>query len=163
DAANPEGSGYPRAFASYANGGDSPWQAVDGRIFYDDIPHSRWTNYRSPNAEDHVGVDFGVPTPVSDVRFHVYDDGGGVQTPAGGGGAAGGRRGGARRGRAGRGGGGAARRAARARRPRGRGAPPPPAGRPGGGRRSPPRRGGGGGGGGARAGGVGPVEGLGRK
>lgn len=83
DAANPEGSGYPRAFASYANGGDSPWQAVDGRIFYDDIPHSRWTNYRSPNAEDHVGVDFGVPTPVSDVRFHVYDDGGGVQTPAG--------------------------------------------------------------------------------
>ncbi|HEY0449747.1 MGH1-like glycoside hydrolase domain-containing protein [Actinophytocola sp.] len=82
DAANPNGTGYPRPFASYTNAIDSTWDAVDGRIYYDDIPHSRWTNYNSPNASDHLGVDFGVPTPVSDVRMYLYDDGGGVKTPA---------------------------------------------------------------------------------
>ncbi|WP_433440802.1 MGH1-like glycoside hydrolase domain-containing protein [Nonomuraea sp. CA-141351] len=82
DAANPYGTGYPKPFASYTNGIDNVWDAVDGRIFYDDIPHSRWTNYRSPNPEDHLGVDFGVPTEVSDVRFYAYDDGGGVRAPA---------------------------------------------------------------------------------
>ncbi|WP_327108708.1 MGH1-like glycoside hydrolase domain-containing protein [Nonomuraea glycinis] len=83
DAANPHGVGYPRPFASYTNDIDSVWDTVDGRIYYDDIPHSRWTNYRSPNAQDHLGLDFGVPTEVSDVRFHPYDDGGGVRAPAG--------------------------------------------------------------------------------
>src|SRR5690606_30879142 len=68
DAANPHGSGYPRPFASYTNDIDDVWDAVDGRIYYDDIPHSRWTNYRSPNPQDHLGLDFGVPTEVSDVR-----------------------------------------------------------------------------------------------
>jgi hypothetical protein len=81
DAANPHGSGYPQPFASFTGVIDSTWDAVDGRIYYDDIPHSRWTNYGSPNSSDHLGVDFGVPTPVSDVRLHLYDDGGGVQTP----------------------------------------------------------------------------------
>lgn len=83
DAANPHGSGYPRPFASYTNDIDDVWDAVDGRIYYDDIPHSRWTNYRSPNPQDHLGLDFGVPTEVSDVRFFPYDDGGGVRAPAG--------------------------------------------------------------------------------
>ncbi|MEV6036569.1 NEW3 domain-containing protein [Nonomuraea sp. NPDC052116] len=82
DAANPYGTGYPKPFASYTNGIDNVWDAVDGRIFYDDVPHSRWTNYRSPNPGDHLGVDFGVPTQVSDVRFYAYDDGGGVRAPA---------------------------------------------------------------------------------
>lgn len=83
DASNPFGAGHPRPFASYTNGIDSTWDAVDGRVYYDDVPHSRWTNYGSPNGSDHLGVDFGVPTPVSDVRMHLYDDGGGVRTPAG--------------------------------------------------------------------------------
>ncbi|WP_182906892.1 MGH1-like glycoside hydrolase domain-containing protein [Microbispora sp. H13382] len=82
DAANPYGAGYPKPFASYTNGIDNVWDAVDGRIYYDDVPHNRWTNYRSPNDEDHLGVDFGVPTRVNDVRFHAYDDGGGVRAPA---------------------------------------------------------------------------------
>jgi len=83
DAANPHRAGYPRPFASYTGEIDDAWDAVDGQIFYDDIPHSRWTNYRSPNpGGDHLGLDFGVPTPVSEVRFHTYDDRGGVQTPA---------------------------------------------------------------------------------
>ncbi|MGP3929205.1 MGH1-like glycoside hydrolase domain-containing protein [Nonomuraea sp. KM88] len=82
DAANPHGTGHPKPFASYTGAIDNVWDAVDGRIFYDDIPHSRWTNHRSPNPEDHLGVDFGVPTRVSDVRFHSYDDGGEVRAPA---------------------------------------------------------------------------------
>jgi hypothetical protein len=82
DAANPTGTGFPKPFASFTGPIDSTWDAVDGRIYYDDIPHSRWTNYTSPNASDHLGVDFGVPTPVSDVRMYLYDDGGGVRTPA---------------------------------------------------------------------------------
>ncbi|HEX2130962.1 MAG TPA: glycosyl hydrolase family 65 protein, partial [Actinophytocola sp.] len=82
DAANPHGAGYPRPFASFTGSIDSVWDAVDGRVYYDDVPHSRWTNYGSPNASDHLGVDFGVPTPVSDVRLHLYDDGGGVRAPA---------------------------------------------------------------------------------
>ena len=82
DASNPSGAGYPRPFASYTNAIDSTWEVLDGRVYYDDIPHSRWTNYNSPNASDHLGVDFGVPTPVRDVRMHLYDDGGGVRTPA---------------------------------------------------------------------------------
>lgn len=82
DASNPAGTGYPRPFASYTNAIDDTWDVLDGRIYYDDIPHSRWTNYNSPNASDHLGVDFGVPTPVRDVRMYLYDDGGGVRTPA---------------------------------------------------------------------------------
>jgi hypothetical protein len=82
DAANPDGAGYPMPFASFTGPIDSTWQAVDGRIYYDDIPHSRWTNYTSPNASDHLGVDFGRTVPVRDVRMYLYDDGGGVRTPA---------------------------------------------------------------------------------
>jgi hypothetical protein len=82
DASNPSGAGYPRPFASYTNAIDDAWDVLDGRVYYDDVPHSRWTNYNSPNVSDHLGVDFGVPTPVRDVRMYLYDDGGGVRTPA---------------------------------------------------------------------------------
>jgi hypothetical protein len=82
DASNPAGAGYPAPFASYTNAIDNTWDVVDGRIYYDDVPHSRWTNYNSPNASDHLGIDYGVPTPVSDLRMYLYDDGGGVRTPA---------------------------------------------------------------------------------
>jgi hypothetical protein len=86
DAANVYGQGYPRAFASYTWTGDSPWNAVDGQLFYDDIPEdTRWTDYGSPNATDYLGVDFGAAIPVDEVRLYTYDDsdhGGGVHTPA---------------------------------------------------------------------------------
>ncbi len=76
---------YPQPFASYTNGGspgDSVWQAVDGRIYYTDIPNSRWTDYGSPNPTDYLGVDFGAPRPVNELRIYTYDDGGGVRAPA---------------------------------------------------------------------------------
>ncbi len=83
DAANVYGQGYPRAFASYTWPGDSPWNAVDGQLFYNDIPEdTRWTDYGTPNASDDLGVDFGTVIPVDEVRLYTYDDGGGVRTPA---------------------------------------------------------------------------------
>lgn len=81
DAANVDGRGYPEAFASYSWRDDPPQEAFDGQNFYLNRPSTRWTTYLSPNAQDHLGVDFGVPTLVSDVRVFTYDDGGGVRTP----------------------------------------------------------------------------------
>ncbi|WP_448808932.1 MGH1-like glycoside hydrolase domain-containing protein [Agromyces bauzanensis] len=82
DAANPSATGFPRASASYSNNGDPASEAIDGQDFQLDIPRTRWTDYRSPNASDWLQVDFGVPTPVGDVRTTFYDDGGGVRVPA---------------------------------------------------------------------------------
>lgn len=83
DAANPLRAGYPRPIASYTWRSDDPWNAIDGKIWFDEIPeNTRWTNYSSPNQQDWYGVDFGLPTAVSDVRFFGYDDGGGVRPAA---------------------------------------------------------------------------------
>jgi Concanavalin A-like lectin/glucanases superfamily/F5/8 type C domain/NPCBM-associated, NEW3 domain of alpha-galactosidase/Trehalase len=83
DAANPLRTGYPRPITSYTWPFDDPWNALDGKVWFHEVPEdTRWTNYSSPNAQDYYGVDFGVPTPVSDVRFYGYDDGGGVRPAA---------------------------------------------------------------------------------
>ncbi|WP_431310319.1 glycosyl hydrolase family 65 protein [Luteimicrobium album] len=77
DAANPLRTGYPQPIASYTWRYDDAWNALDGKIFYANLPEdTRWTNYSSPNAQDWYGVDFGAPTVVSDVRWYGYDDGG---------------------------------------------------------------------------------------
>lgn len=82
DAANVDGIGYPRATASYSWRDDDAMQAIDGQDVHLDIPTSRWTTYRSPNATDTLDVDFGAPTELSDLRTVFYDDGGGVKVPA---------------------------------------------------------------------------------
>ncbi|MEV4146195.1 LamG-like jellyroll fold domain-containing protein [Amycolatopsis sp. NPDC049691] len=83
DAANPLRTGYPRPITSYTWTYDNAWNALDGKVWYNEVPeNTRWTNYASPNANDFYGVDFGVPTPVSDIRWHGYDDGGGVRPAA---------------------------------------------------------------------------------
>ncbi len=81
-ACNATGAAYPKATASYSNAGDDPSKAIDGKILYDDVPNSRWTNYQSPNADDWLALDFGAPRSVSQFTLHIYDDGGGVQAPA---------------------------------------------------------------------------------
>jgi hypothetical protein len=84
DAANPLRRGYPRPVTSYTFRYDNGWNALDGKVWFTEVPqNTRWTNYASPNAQDWYGVDFGVPTPVSDVRWYGYDDGGGVRPAAG--------------------------------------------------------------------------------
>lgn len=90
---------YPKAFASYTNtvsngphchSGqtckpntfDAPLRATDGWIRYDKIPDDRWTNSGSPNATDHLGVDFGAPRKINEVKFYTYDDGANIRVPA---------------------------------------------------------------------------------
>lgn len=83
DAANPLRTGYPKPLTSYTWQNDNAWNALDGKVWYDQVPeNTRWTNYSSPNAQDFYGVDFGAPTSVSDVRWYGYDDGGGVRPAA---------------------------------------------------------------------------------
>ncbi|ROS75262.1 LamG-like jellyroll fold domain-containing protein [Cellulomonas sp. PhB143] len=84
DAANALRTGYPKPIASYTWRSDDAWNGIDGKTWYDEVPQStRWTNYSSPNAQDWYGVDLGVPTPVSHVRWSGYSDGGGVRPAAG--------------------------------------------------------------------------------
>ncbi len=56
DAVNATGSGYPMASASDTWPDDSPWNAVNGKVWYDEIPEveNRWTNYESPNSSDNL-------------------------------------------------------------------------------------------------------------
>ena len=83
DAANPLRQGYPKPITPYTWRFDDPWNGLDGKVWFTEVPeNTRWTNYSSPNAQDWYGVDFGVPTPVSDVRWYGYDDGGGVRPAA---------------------------------------------------------------------------------
>ncbi len=85
DTVNTTGSGYPMPSASYTWPDDSVWNAVDGKVWYDEIPEvdTRWTNYESPNAADSLAVDLGASIPVDEVRYYSYCDGGGIQDPAG--------------------------------------------------------------------------------
>lgn len=80
-AATQSRSGYPSPIASYTNPHDNGWEAIDGNIWYEDIPDSRWTSYSSPNSKDWFGVDFGGPRAINEVRLYFYDDGGGVKAP----------------------------------------------------------------------------------
>lgn len=90
---------FPKAFASYTNtvsngphchSGqtckpttfDAPLRATDGWIRYDKIPDDRWTNSGSPNSTDHLGVDFGAPRKINEVKFYTYDDGANIRVPA---------------------------------------------------------------------------------
>ncbi|WP_079138433.1 COG1470 family protein [Actinacidiphila rubida] len=83
DAANPLRQGYPKPLASYTWTYDNAWNALDGKVWFNEVPeNTRWTNYSSPNAQDYYGVDFGAPTTVADVRWYGYDDGGGVRPAA---------------------------------------------------------------------------------
>jgi hypothetical protein len=81
DMVNTTGSGYPMPSASYTWPDDSVWNAVDGKVWYDEIPEvdTRWTNYESPNAADSLAVDLGASIPIDEVRYYSYCDGGGIQ------------------------------------------------------------------------------------
>jgi len=52
----------------------SPWQAIDGRIYYDFTPSNRWFDFDSKHDEDWYGVDFGREKTVNSVSIYVYDD-----------------------------------------------------------------------------------------
>ncbi|GAA5024384.1 hypothetical protein GCM10025734_82840 [Kitasatospora paranensis] len=83
DATNPLRQGYPKPITSYTWRSDDAWNALDGKVWFNEVPeNTRWTNYSSPHGNDYYGVDFGAPTAVSDIRWYGYDDGGGVRPAA---------------------------------------------------------------------------------
>jgi hypothetical protein len=85
-AANSIGPGhYPSAEASYTWAADWAFKAIDGVLYYDDIPNNRWTNYRSPNPNDTLTVTFARPQKMSSLTLALYSDvgrGGEIDLPA---------------------------------------------------------------------------------
>ncbi|KAI0164582.1 Six-hairpin glycosidase-like protein [Xylariaceae sp. FL1272] len=85
-AVNPTGPGYyPMAGASYTYETDYEFKAIDGVVFYDDIPDNRWTNYQSPNDNDTLTVTFARPRNISSITIALYSDaarGGSVDLPS---------------------------------------------------------------------------------
>jgi Carbohydrate binding module (family 35)/F5/8 type C domain len=90
---------FPKALASYTNTGsngkrcrsadnprcvdahDSALKAIDGFISYDAMPDNRWSNAGSTNATDNLGVDFGQPRSINELKIYTYDDGQDLRAP----------------------------------------------------------------------------------
>ena len=51
-----------------------PHQAIDGRIFYDNIPFNRWSNTGSKSESDWFAVDFGRNKTFDSITLYVYSD-----------------------------------------------------------------------------------------
>ncbi|TGJ82500.1 hypothetical protein E0Z10_g6276 [Xylaria hypoxylon] len=84
-AANPDGPGqYPTADATFTYPADYSYKAIDGVVYYDQVPDNRWTDYTSPNMNDTLTVHFARPHNVSSVTLALYSDisrGGSVDLP----------------------------------------------------------------------------------
>ena len=75
-AANPVGFGYPSVTVSFNGPDSSPWQAVDGRIFYDYFPSNRWHSWSSGNEYDWIAIDFGPgrQRKFESINLYMYND-----------------------------------------------------------------------------------------
>jgi hypothetical protein len=80
-AVNPQGTGFPKASASWTSRFDNVAMVNDGRTIFRPTPHNRWTAYESPRDSDWLEIDFGQEQTFSRVELFVYDDRGGVQAP----------------------------------------------------------------------------------
>ena len=76
-ALNKNKTGFPKPSASFTNGSDSVWNAVDG----DAGSSKRWTAWNSGNSADWYEMDFGSSQQVNRLELEFFDDGGGVQPP----------------------------------------------------------------------------------
>ena len=85
-AVNPDGPGqYPTADATFTYPADYSYKAIDGVVYYDQIPDNRWTDYTSPNPNDTLTVHFARPRNVSSVTLALYSDisrGGSIDLPS---------------------------------------------------------------------------------
>ncbi len=73
-AVNNDGTYFPRMTASFTANGTSLSKLNDGNYWYLQHPPNRWTCEGSPNAEDWIVVDFGVPRDIHTLKFLVLDD-----------------------------------------------------------------------------------------
>ncbi|KAJ3569883.1 hypothetical protein NPX13_g5925 [Xylaria arbuscula] len=85
-AANPDGPGqYPTADATFTYPADYSYKAIDGVVYYDQIPDNRWTDYTSPNSNDTLTIHFARPRNLSSVTLALYSDiarGGSIDLPS---------------------------------------------------------------------------------
>ena len=76
------GRAFPAVSASYSSPQREEFYAVDGAIYYHEVPTNRWTTEGSPNAEDWLAVEFGATQVVDEIRLYFLDDGAGVMPPS---------------------------------------------------------------------------------
>jgi hypothetical protein len=74
-------TGSPSVAASFTYQGDSPWEAVDGRLALTRYSRNRWTAFGTPDPEDWLEVDFGREEEIGRVDLYLYGDGRGVAAP----------------------------------------------------------------------------------
>jgi hypothetical protein len=80
-ALNLDGEGLPAVSASYTYPGDSPWEAVDGRMALTRYSRNRWTAFGSPNEVDWLEVDMGREEVLGRVELFLFGDGRGIAAP----------------------------------------------------------------------------------
>lgn len=74
-------AGATVAGASYTYLGDSPGEAIDGVVSYNNQPENRWTAWDSPNRSDWLMVEYPSARAISSVTLDIYNDNGGVRPP----------------------------------------------------------------------------------
>ncbi len=76
------GTRFPEVSASHSSPEHPPFYAIDGGIWYHDVPVNRWTAEGTSNEEDWIMVDFGAAQTVSEIKLYFIDDGARVVPPA---------------------------------------------------------------------------------
>ena len=73
--------GFPAPSASAEGSSSSPYQAIDGRVWFYPNVRNYWTNVGSKNKSDWYGVEFERPDTISSAKLYFYDDGQKFKTP----------------------------------------------------------------------------------
>ena len=71
---NNDGTYYPQLTTTYTAGQTSASKLNDGNYWYLKDPPNRWTCEGSPNAEDAIEVDFGLPRSIHTIHVLPLDD-----------------------------------------------------------------------------------------
>ena len=79
---NSSGKGFPEPSASFTCPSDSVWQAVDGRLSFEDQPRNRWTCYGTRETTDWLAIDLGTEQEIAQAILWLYDDQIGVRAPS---------------------------------------------------------------------------------
>lgn len=65
---------YPWIDVSFAAPENPPAYLIDGNYWYHTAPPNRWTTLGSPNGQDTVTLDFGVPRRIQQITLYPLDD-----------------------------------------------------------------------------------------
>ena len=80
-AVNNDGDHFPHLTASFTDPATSLAKVNDGNCFYSKRPVNRWTTLRSPNRQDWIEVDLGMPRKVDSIHLAFLDDGKEIVAP----------------------------------------------------------------------------------